>query len=198
MNIEKNLILIKNEDKTEEVIYCKRYNQKCYLTFKNNKTYTYSNYNIVWSNKFIEIDTQEVIVYENKIPISGIIKIIKFQEHNYIRLIFKTGYNKLYHVSEITIEKSALENSISKECFTYLKELASNIDFENDNDFISKQFETMTAISPTSVLVNYLNPKTIKHFKNNKQIIFPFGFNISQKEATEKAFFNLKIINILI
>ncbi|WML33425.1 AAA domain-containing protein [Clostridium sp. OS1-26] len=102
-----------------------------------------------------------------------------------------TAYEKASRILNNFLEKkNALENSTSKNCFTYLKELASNIDFENDNDFINKQFEAMTTISPTSVLANYLNPKTIRHFKNNRQIIFPFGFNISQKEAAEKALNN--------
>lgn len=190
LNIEKNLILIKNEDKTEQVTYCKRNNGKCNVTFKNNKTFSYSNYNVEWSTKFSEINPKTVIVYKNEIPISGIVKIIKFEEYDYIRLIFKTGYHKLYHRSELAIEKNSLENSTSKNCFAYLKELAVNIDFENENDFISKQFESMEVISPNSVLSKYLNPKTIKKVNNPSQIIFPFGFNLSQKEATEKALGN--------
>ena len=191
MNIEKNLILIKNEDKTEEVIYCSQItNGKRNVTFKNNKTYTYGSYNVEWSRNCTEIDLQTVIVYEKGIPISGITKIIKFEELGYIRLIFKTGYHKLYHKSEITIDKNSFEDSLCKDCFTYLKELAGNIDVDNDNDFISKQFEFMTAINPNSVLAQYLNHKTIKRVNHYSQLIFPFGFNISQKEATQSAFNN--------
>lgn len=105
-------------------------------------------------------------------------------------MIFKTGYNKLYHNSELDIQKNSLEDSICKDCFLYLRELAGNIDFQNDNDFISRQFEHMTAISPNSVLAKYLNHKTIKKITHYSQIIFPFGFNISQKEVTEKALNN--------
>jgi len=191
LNIEKNLILIKNEDKTEEIINCSPItNGKRNITFKNNKTYTYSRYNIEWSRSCTEINPQTVIIYEKGIPISGITKIIKFEELGYIRLIFKTGYHKLYSKSELDIHKNSLEDSICKDCFTYLKELAGNIDFESDNDFISRQFETMTAISPNSVLAKYLNHKTIKKINHYGQMIFPFGFNISQKEATEKALNN--------
>ena len=144
MNIEKNLILIKNEDKTEEVVNCSPIiNGKRNITFKYNKKYTYSSYNIEWSRNCIEIDYQTVIIYEKGIPISGITKIVKFEELGYIRLIFKTGYHK----SELEIQKNSLEDSMCKDCFTYLKELAGNIDFESENDFISRQFETMTAIS---------------------------------------------------
>ncbi|WP_297423931.1 AAA domain-containing protein [Clostridium sp.] len=191
MNIEKNLIIIKNEDKTEDITYCSPItNGKRKITYKNNNTYSYSSYNVQWSRECIEINPQTVIVYEKSIPISGITKIIKFEELGYIRLIFKKGYHKLYHKSDLYIQKNSLEDSICKDCFTYLKELAANIDFENENDFISRQFEHMTAISPDSVLAKYLNHKTIKKITHYSQIIFPFGFNISQKEATEKALTN--------
>ena len=124
MNIEKNLILIKNEDKTEEIINCSPITKgKRNITFKNNKTYTYSSYNIEWSRNITEIDSQTVIIYEKGIPISGINKIIKFEELGYIRLIFKTGYHKLYPKSELDIQKNSLEDSMCKDCFTYLKEL---------------------------------------------------------------------------
>ena len=191
MNIEKNLILIKNEDKTEEVINCSPItNGKRTITYKNNKIYTYSSYNIEWSRNCTEIAPKTVIVYEKGIPISGITKIIKFEELGYIRLIFKTGYHKLFHKSELDIQKNSIEDSTCLDCFSYLKELAGSIDFENDNDFISRQYQYITLISPDSVLAKYLNHKTIKRTTHCSQIIFPFGFNISQKEATEKALNN--------
>ncbi len=191
LNIEKNLILIKNEDKTEEIINCSQItNGKRDITYKNNKIYTYNSNYITWSRNCTEIDSQTVIVYEKGIPISGITKIIKFDELGCIRLIFKTGYHKLYHKSQLEIQKNSLGDSVCLDCFYYLKELAGSIDFENDNDFISRQYQHITAISPDSVLSKYLNHKTIKRTTYFSQIIFPFGFNISQKEATEKVLTN--------
>ena len=57
------------------------------------------------------MDSQTVIIYEKGIPISGITKIIKFEELGYIRLIFKTGYHKLYPKSELDIQNSNLSPS---------------------------------------------------------------------------------------
>lgn len=191
MNIERNLILIKNEDKTEQITDCSKItNGKRDITFKNNKTYTYSSYNVEWSRNCIDIDPNAVIVYEKGIPISNVIKIIKFEELGYIRLIFKTGYNKLYHKSELDIQNNSLNDPNCKNHFSYLKELAANLDLENDNEFISKQFESIAAISPNSVLAKYLCRENINKLNYNNEIIFPFGFNISQKEATEKALTN--------
>ncbi|NSA90242.1 hypothetical protein [Clostridium beijerinckii] len=90
MNIEKNLILIKNKDKTEKVTYCSKIkNGKRDVTFENNDTYTYNSCNVLWSTKCTEIDPKTVIIYEKGIPISSIIKIIKFEDLGYIRIIKK-------------------------------------------------------------------------------------------------------------
>ncbi|CAI3582092.1 AAA domain-containing protein [Clostridium neonatale] len=192
MNIEKNLILIKNEDATEKVKFINRNNGMCDVTFISNKTYKYSNCNVQWTNKSVEVEADNVIVYENNIPISGIMKIIKFDELNYLRLIFKTGYQKAYHKNALIIMPNYLKNESGKECFSYLKELANNLDFKNNTDLISKQFEHIVSVNPESVLANYLSKGKIDkaYDYNDNDIIFPFGFNLSQKEATEKALKN--------
>lgn len=83
-----------------------------------------------------------------------------------------------------------LESESFKECFSYLKELANNLDFKNNNDLISKQYERISVVNPQSVLANYLSKGKIDNTYDYNDIIFPFGFNLSQKEATEKALKN--------
>ena len=61
---------------------------------------------------------------------------------------------------------------------------------DGSKTFLGKQYEKITYISPKSALAFYLNPDHIEKSKSYKNIIFPFGFNLSQKEATEKAFEN--------
>jgi Rad3-related DNA helicase len=191
LNTEKNLIFIKNEDKTESITYCKYNNGKYDITFNNNKTYSYGYSNVRWLKDPEELNPETVYVYENNVPITGIIKIVIFED--YVRLIFKTGYKKLYNRCQLLIEKTCLENSGSSNCFNYLKQLGDNIGIKLDDDssFLSKQYSTITNISPRSVLAKFLNPAGIsKVASNTNQIIFPFGFNLSQKAATEKALDN--------
>lgn len=68
------------------------------------------------------------------------------------------------------------------------KKLSNHISVKLNDDisFLSKQYERLTFVSPRSVLSSYLDRKAIKRQDNNIQPIFPFGFNISQKTATEK------------
>ncbi|HEY8889642.1 MAG TPA: AAA domain-containing protein [Clostridium sp.] len=187
MNIEENLILIKDEDKTDRVIYCENSKGKYRVTFDNQKTYTYNYNNVKWIRHPIEINAETTIIYENNHPISGAVKIFKFEEH--VKVCFKTGYKKLYHISNIKMEESCLKNKSSSNCFEYLKKLAVkvSITLNDDSSFLSKQYNKIKNISPRSVLSAYLTPQDLEKRIYGKQIIFPFGFNLSQKSATEKA-----------
>lgn len=187
MNIEKNLILIKGEDKTEKIRYCKYENGKYTVTFQNGKSYRYNYNNLQWISDYQEIVLENMIVYENNIPLSGIVKMIQFNQ--FIRIWFKNGYNKLVYSSNIVIERSALVNKKSNNIFAYLKSMANmlKISTEEDKSFLANQYEKIKCISPKSVLAKYLEPDEIIQEEYNKQIIFPFGFNISQRKATENA-----------
>ncbi|MCB2308604.1 DUF2726 domain-containing protein [Clostridium estertheticum] len=185
MNIEENLILIKGEDKTEKVITCVNNNGKCLVTFDNNKTYTYSSNNVKWFRNSIEINAETTIIYENNGPISGVVKIFKFEQH--IRVCFKSGYKKLFNISDILMEKTSLNNKISNNYFEYLKKLSANVSItlDDESSFLSKQYNKIKIISPRSVLSSYLKVQALKKRKITNEIIFPFGFNISQKSASD-------------
>ncbi|WP_195989459.1 AAA domain-containing protein [Clostridium sp. D53t1_180928_C8] len=192
MNIEKNLLLIKGEDKTEKVTYCKYNNviRKYDVTFIGNKIYSYNYNNVIWISNSKEINIENKAIYENNKPLVTVKKAILFDD--YIRVIHKNGYSKVYKRNEITIEESCLSNPKANGTFQYLKELSQSIGLMLDGSktFLGKQYEKITYISPKSALAFYLNPNHIEKKKYYKNIIFPFGFNLSQKEATEKAFEN--------
>lgn len=188
MNIYKHLIFVKGEDKTDQVESCTYDKGKWKVQFSNsNRVFTY-NYDNVGKFYFKEmLDAAHNIVYQNNQPISGIKNIIVFDEH--VRLIFKTGYQKTFKRSEIRIEQSALGNQKTKSCFEYLRELSSHVSVkdESDRSFLNKQYSSISNISPNSVLAAYLERKPFVSYKNELYPIFPFGFNLSQKSAAEKA-----------
>lgn len=189
LNIEKHLILVKGEDKTEAISRCVYEHGKWRVTFTNNpKTYSYNFLNVQWLKNPVSYNPAETVVYENNQPLSGVDKILVFNE-GYIRICFVTGYKKLYRRHEITLEKSCLNNPDVNNCFEYLKQLTEKVSVkdEDDSSFLSKQYEKITCISPRSVLANYLHPAAINKSQLPQMPIFPFGFNLSQKTATEKA-----------
>ncbi|NFH89934.1 DUF2726 domain-containing protein [Clostridium botulinum] len=190
MNIEKNLIFLNGKDKTEQIKYCKYDSGKYKITFNNtDKVYTYGYNSVQWFNNVIEYDAEENIIYEENSPISGVIKIMEF-DGQYIRVIFKNGYNKLYCKSQIRIEKSCLKSKISSNCFDYLKKLSNYVSITTDDgiSLLSKQYNKLNKVSKESVLAKYLEHSKLKFYDEEVNLLFPFGFNISQKEATKNAF----------
>ena len=188
MNIENHLILIKHEDKTAQVEYCKYDHGKWHVKFCNsNKSYAYNLSNVEWCKTPAIIDPQVNLVFINDQQLSGISKILKFNQ--YIRIIFKTGYHKVYPASSIHIEESCLKDKLSSNCFEYLNKLAGHIEIKTEDDigFLSMQYSSLQTISPRSVLAKYLGGLPLKKEKQLCQPIFPFSFNLSQKAATEKA-----------
>lgn len=188
MNIEKHLILVKSEDKTEQIEYCEYVDSKWRVIYYNNSTeYTYNYINVVWQRNPKIINHEMYVVYEYDQPLSGIEKVLDFGD--YIRIMFKNGYRKVYGRSSIIIEETCINSKNAHDCFEYLKRLVGHVSIkvEDDISFLSKQYSKLTYISPRSVLAAYLERKPLKKEGRQIQPIFPFGFNLSQKLAVEKA-----------
>jgi len=187
LNSDKHLILVKGEDKTEAISSCQYEEGKWEITFGKGKTYSYNYHNVQWLKDPVVLDADTNVVYVDSQPISGIDKILDFGE--YIRICFGKGYKKVIPGNQVMIEQSCLNNLNGHNSFEYLKQLAKKVSVkdENDNSFLSKQYEKMTYISPRSVLAKYLYPVALNSSRYEQMPIFPFGFNISQKTATAKA-----------
>lgn len=191
MNIEKNLILIKGKDSTENIEFCKYENKMYTVVFKGGRTYRYNYDNITWLSNPTELNIKNKAIYANNKPLVGILKALEF--NNYIKVIYKNNFNKTYHRNQIIVEESCLTNKSTVNCFEYFKELSKNIGLivDGHKSFLGKQYEKISYISSNSALSYYLNPtKELKSSVNKGTIIFPFGFNLSQKEATFKALTN--------
>lgn len=191
MNSDKYLIIVKGEDKTEK-IQSINYNGMWEIVYYSNsyKTYKYSGYNIEYYKNPIVISGENNIVYENNNPISGIKKMLFFD--CYIKIFFTSGYRKLYNRSSIVIEETCLKSKSALDCFEYLKRIAEYVGIKVDNDtsYLYKQYSKIKAISPSSIFSKYIEKKPIEKDNADLQFIFPFGFNLSQKSAVERAMTN--------
>ena len=79
MNVENHLILVKDEDKTEQIDWFKYNNGKWQVKYHNNsKVYSYNYANVVWYKDPKIINHETCVVYENNQPLSGIVKILDF------------------------------------------------------------------------------------------------------------------------
>lgn len=154
MNIEKHLILLKGEDKTDEISHCAYENSKWQVEFAKGKTYSYSYPNVQWFKDPVSPLGATTLVYQNNQLLSGVDKLFIFGD--YIRICFVTGNKKVYRSQEIKIEQSCLNNSDAYNIFEYLKLLAEKVGVTNEDEsnFLRKQYEKLTYASPSSVLIN--------------------------------------------
>lgn len=153
-------IFLKGEKRTDDIISCVRSGRFYKITFKSHKTYTYSYFDV----KIIEPSKEELFID-----------------------------NRLDYFKSIA-EKIGLEH-------TTAKGLKFNI--------LLKNYKMIEKVVPETMLYNFLKGelpvkeekqdsclasffKIIKPIKNEEKefTIFPFGFNISQKQAVDNALGN--------
>ena len=80
-----------------------------------------------------------------------------------------------------------------KQLKEYYKEIADIVSLERKEGkkLLTGQLEELKKISKETVLYPYFFPdKLLEKGTEQYNAIFPFGFNLSQKEATENALFN--------
>ncbi len=200
MDIEKNLILIRNEDKTDQIFQCERSGDIYNITYKSNNhdmdtkpktVYPYHNSNAKWYTDPCEIDVHNIMVYENGNYLSNIVKILVFNE--YVKIFFENQQIKLYPKSTLSIEPTNLVNELSTNCFEYLTKIAYAVGLiieETGTNILAKQYTDILRVDSKSSLSVYLQLCDIKHQDTCPQLIFPFGINLSQKAAVEKVFTN--------
>ena len=87
LNIEKHLILVKNEDKTQEISYCKREGNKYNISFDQGKIYSYGCYNVQWFSNPTILDPSGTVIYQDNMPVSGVEKIFDFGYNGLTQII---------------------------------------------------------------------------------------------------------------
>ena len=94
MNAEKHLLLLKGEDRTEDVRYCRYDNGKYIVTFLNGKTYVYAGQHVQWLRNPQVLDPKNYIVYKDELPLTGIQSIYVLGD--WIKIRFVSGYTHTY------------------------------------------------------------------------------------------------------
>ncbi|MDS1032772.1 AAA domain-containing protein [Porphyromonadaceae sp. NP-X] len=97
----------------------------------------------------------------------------------------------VYSANKVNIVKSAINSEKSNNLFQYLNQIADAVGLttEEGKNILADSYSSITFIPEYSILANFLNGEQPTANNCSKPIeIFPFGFNLSQKEAVNKAF----------
>ena len=190
MDVNKYLILIKNEDKTENVIRYEN-NKNCIdIKYKNSeKIYSYSkrDFQIYENPTEICIKNQKIIL--NQGYVYNVIKILKFE--SICKLFFENGTSIVVSEYSLRLAKNNESQILSINKFDYYKEISKvvSVRTEEGKSLLTDEYEKINFISSNTALYKYLNPQTgiSKTNANLNNIIFPFGVNKSQFQAVKNA-----------
>jgi superfamily I DNA and/or RNA helicase len=130
------------------------------------------------------ISPSSCIVYLRGNPLNNVERILDFKA--YIKIFYANGRKTAYKKTDVCLVSNVLENEKVKHTLEYLKALAGSIGSE-ENDFLDKQYQKMDSLSDESVLAKYLSGDVPEKRTCENVKIFPFGLNLSQERAVEKA-----------
>ena len=198
MDRSERLILRDGEDITKDVLSCNKSPKGYNIIFRNNKTtYSYGVDRIESIENPEAINPASVRVWHSGNEVLEIKEIYVFhaKSSEYWHIIRLNGNMRTYKSNEIQIIYSCLEEKESKNCISYLRQLAALIEIKNDDGEVKfrldKHYKKINFVDTNNAMALYLNPK--KHKARTYQatdIIFPFGGNASQFEAVYNALSN--------
>lgn len=192
MNIDKNLILIKSEDKTASVVSWRfdKYKPVVYITYNNGRSYPYNTADVQFFTDPQTVVLENRIALKNAVPASGAISLQFFGKH--CRIVYKTGYKELVPSACVQIIESAFQSPKSKSCFDYLKQLAIRVGLVVEgHNILAARYEKIDFVREDSVLAAFLDGKYTKEItEKNTSAVYPFGFNLSQKKSVDNALCN--------
>ena len=187
MDETKFLIILKGEDRTSDVLSFKPQGNKIDITFKGLKSYSYSRHNVIIEQalKVLEI-TSQMVFHKNEI-LNDVKQMVYFLKK--IKVIFQSHEPQIYDAKDIFVTSNCLENDRAKDILQYWKAIAVHTKTDQDQDsFLTREYERLTNVASNSVLGCYLEKTPIQKLNCAlDNIIFPFSFNLSQKQALENA-----------
>ncbi len=199
MNIKYNMIIIKGEIKTPNIISCiyNPYTKKMDVKFNNGKTYSYAYSNVEWLKDPQVLNPNMYRISKEGRDFFGIkaMYVFKSTYESYWHICFGDGSEKDYRQSELNIKESCLSQSQSLNIFEYIKQLAGLSDIKNEETgekLLAKRFEKISFVGNDVALAKYLNPSLLHNEKRGREYtpIFPFGCNNSQYKAVKNAMEN--------
>lgn len=192
MNETKVLILKLHDegyfiDRTREVSWYEKRENAIRVKFvvKGDKFYNISYRNMLIFEEPLELKNFHELSFNDQ-PLKNATKVLKFED--YIKVFWVQGNTSVFHVSQGKRSEKETQPDTptqSPQRFEYFKALART---NQKNSDILYSLMSELEVNPHSVLHRYLYPSTLEKLQHPKEYIYPFGLNLSQKAAVERAF----------
>jgi len=190
------LILIKSsttdiyEDKSAQVQKITFVGARVRVVFYgSSKPYEYAQDRVRVLSNPKPINLADTIVCIDDVPAEQLVRVDDFGE--YVRVINSKGTTTCLPRHRVSYHEICVAASKEGTVFTYLAGVAQQLNVtEQGQSLLGEQYQKMGRINPKSVLATYLSAAKIKKAADVSEVIFPFGFNLSQKKAVEQALNN--------
>lgn len=201
MNTRNNMIFIKGEIKTAEVLSCqyKKDTGKWDVKFTNEKTYSYGYENVEKLMNPKALNPSMYRISREGREFFDIEEICEFKSERqgevYWHICFGDGRERDYRKRDLHIVESCLNRKQSADVFAYIKQIAGLSDIRNEETgekLLAKRFDKISFVSNDLALAKYLEPSSLQMGKSTREYIpiFPFGCNNSQYKAVKSAMEN--------
>ncbi len=193
MNNQKYLVIVKGEDKTEEVLNYDRDRYYIHINYKNAENmYTYSKKDFEFYKEPIEIDMKENKIYLNQGYVYNVVKVLRFDR--YYRVFFENNTSIVVKENDVKIVKND-EVAVSSNKFEYFKEISKivSVRTEEGMGLLTKEYEKINFVEKDTALYKYItHSDRTENLTSSRlnELIFPFGANKSQFEAVRNAMNN--------
>lgn len=120
---------------------------------------------------------------------------VKHYQHigNKYDITFTNGKSYTYNEDNVQIVESALNVKRNNDCFEYIKSLSSAIELKTDSgeiiNILENSFKSIKFIEKDSIFGAFLSGNFLDKLTDDVGYspVYPFGFNVSQKKAVERA-----------
>jgi hypothetical protein len=191
---KKHFVLIKGEDKTEDVLHVTRKGERTAVTFQNGKSYHYSPRNVEWLSNPVRIPIEDARLSISGDILSDVDEALRFG--SWVKIFHKAGPSRYSPFAALSVQQMKIPDGRSKDLLAYFRELAEGSTLRGDDNepLLAMKYRHLSSVSGDSILSGFLrgSPPSTKPGvpEPTSQLIFPFGCNMSQKMAVEAAIQN--------
>lgn len=189
IDINKNLILVKDKDQTADIARWEYASGQILITYiRGSKTYPFNSGNVYFFKDPKELSPADYRVLKGGQALSSVVRIQQFEQH--VRVFYQSGYHETFCRKDIALMPSCLREAAASDRFTYFREL-SHVDTLLSKDgqpILGKRYDKIDFVRDDSILSAYLRGTKFENEPHaERTLIYPFGFNASQKHAVDNA-----------
>ncbi len=187
INTRQNLVIIKGKDATERILHIEQSAKRILVTYNNGKTYPYARKNVEWLSRPRRIPIQNCLIIVDGDILLDVDEALRFDE--WVKIFHTNGKSRCCRFSEFSLQPLTSTNGRTPDVLAYFRELAEHSPLRTDDDqsLIAMKYRHLKTVPGKSILASFITTTQPQPYMVSSDHIFPFGCNMSQKIAVQRA-----------